>query len=126
MKVSLLEQTILRRLNSMLDPQEVRKRRQSAILQSQLARREKLMEEAKKIFQWILKLIDEDTKKGCFSSITVYQYDRSDTINYSGEHYDQCSFSRDEIFPIICEVINSEDGYHAEFREKQVYYDEDA
>ena len=108
----------------MLDPQEVRKRRQKAIQQSQIARRDKLMEEAKNIFQWILKLIDEDTKKGRCSSITVYQYDNSNTIDAGGEHYDRCSFSRAEIFPIICEVINAEDGYHAEYRENMVYYDE--
>ncbi len=39
----------------MLDPQVVRQRRQEAKRKSQIQKRAKLMEESKKIFQWILK-----------------------------------------------------------------------
>ena len=101
----------------MLDPKEVRKRLQEA----------ELMEESKKVFQWILELLDNDTKTGYFGSITVWQYDNTNSIDAGGgDKYEQCIFARDEIFPIICEVINNEEGYHAEYNPNAVIYDEDA
>lgn len=109
----------------MLDPKEVRKRRQEAIQQSKIKRQDMLMEEAQKIFQWILELIDENTKKGHYCSVTVMQYDNSNYIKGCGDNY-ECRFAREEIFPIICEVINAEDGYHAEYNKNAVYYDENA
>lgn len=110
----------------MLNPQEVRKRRQEAIQQSKAKRQDMLMEEAQKIFQWILKLIDEDSKQGCCNSVTIWQYKDCNTIKVRGEQYGQCRFSIGEIFPIVCEIINHEEGYHAEYSENVVYYDEDA
>ena len=111
----------------MLDPQEVRKRRQEAIQQSKVKRQDMLMEEAQKIFQWILKLIDEDSKQGRCNSVAIWQYKDCNTIKASrDEQYGQCRFSIGEIMPIVCEIINHEEGYHAEYTEDAVYYDEDA
>lgn len=103
----------------MLNPKEVYQRRQEAIRQHQNQRQAELREESKKVFQWILKIIDENTRKGFFGPIYVLQYDGSNCINFGGEESQNCNFPRAELFPDICEVINSEEGFCAEF-EKDV------
>ena len=92
----------------MLDPQEVRKRRQEAIQQAEIKRKEQLKEEANKVFQWILQVIDEQTNEGCFdSSINVWQYDNDDSIVSYDKKYGVCRFSSSEIIPIVCELFNT-------------------
>lgn len=103
----------------MLNPKEVHQRRQAAIRYRQDQRQAKLREESKKVFQWILKIIDENTTKGLFGSICVWQYDGSNCIIFGGEEFQNCNFPRAELFPDICEVINSEEGFCAEY-EKDV------
>ena len=107
----------------MLDPKTVRKRRQEAIQQCQIQDQTEFMEEANKIFQWILKLIDEKNKQGFFGAITVWQFDDSNEICAGSKNYIN-SYSRDKIFPVVCEIINAEEGYHAEYRTNVVMYDD--
>ena len=110
----------------MLDPQEVRKRRKEALHQLSVKKRAELIEEAKKIFQWILEMIDTNTLEGRFYNFSIWQYDRSSKITTTTEEYNLSSFSRDEIFPILCDIINKEEGYHAEYEKNVVIYNETA
>lgn len=86
-----------------------------------------LNEQAKEIFDWILDLIDEDTKRGIFESITVCLHSDSckierfkklkgNAIEYFGQSYnlpDSISkHKRIQLFETLEEVVKSEDGFH--------------
>lgn len=110
----------------MLDPQEIRKEWQEGIKKVEIKKMEARKEEAKKIFQWILKSFREGFKKGNFgNTISVWQYDDSNELNGGHDKYNMC-YDREVIYPIICEVINSEEGYQASYRKDATYYDENA
>ena len=106
----------------MLDPQEIRKEWQEAEIKKMEARKE----EAKRIFQWILKLFRKNFEEGYFgSAISVWQFDGSNELNSGSDKYDM-RYDREVMYPIICEVINSEEGYRASYRKDAAYYDENA
>lgn len=109
----------------MLDPQEIRKERQERIKKAEIKKMEARKEEAKRIFQWILKLFRKRFEKGYLGKISVFQYDGSNELNAGVDKYDMC-YDREVIYPIICEVINSEEGYRASYRKDATYYDENA
>ncbi len=109
----------------MLDPQEIRKEWQEGIKKAEIKKKEARKEEAKRIFQWILKLFRKKFEKGYFGKISVWQYDGSNELNGGDDKYNMC-YDREVIYPIICEVINSEEGYQASYRKDATYYDENA
>ena len=97
----------------MTKAQQVRSRR----LES---RQNELTVETKRIFDWILDLIDADTKSGHYGSIKVclfYDQDELRTTRLNNEAYDMSKillkFDRKQIFTKLKEVVEQEEGYKA-------------
>ena len=75
--------------------------------------------EAQKIFDWILDLMDADTKKGYLGPIEVFMwYDRFHIqTNHSSATYDlskvHLEYDRVTLFTKLYQLINKEDGFKA-------------
>ena len=109
----------------MLDPQEIRKEWQEGIKRVESKKMEARKEEAQKVFQWILEMFKKNFEEGYFGDISVWQYEGSNELNYGYDTYNM-SYAREEIYPLVCEIINSEEGYQASYRKDAIYYDENA
>lgn len=110
----------------MTKAQEVRSRRLES-LQNELS------EKTEKIFDWILDLMDEETKKGKFGAIEVYIYYDQDELRFDMEGYYVYDlskalqkFDRKQIFSKLKEVVEREEGYTATLNTNAAVWDEPA
>ncbi len=84
-----------------------------------------ITEQAKKVFDWILDLIDEDTTKGNFSPFKVCLFNDQSTIKTAelsgekGKSYELGDFllqhDRLEFFSTLKIIVEQEDGFNANF-----------
>lgn len=92
-----------------------------------------LTTQAKKVFDWILDLIDADTQKGLFRPIEVCLFDKQHTILTTDLGYkkgfeyflDNFLLQHDwlDFFLTLKEVIEKEDGYTASLDPTATLYD---
>ena len=87
-------------------------------------------DEAKKVFDWALKLIEEDTKEKCFKDFVIYLFNdesklRTDAINGYGKEYNLNDFlyrhDRIKLFEALKEIVESEEGFSADFKPTKVW-----
>ncbi len=102
--------------------QEVRENRLAMINQD-------VNDEAKKVFNWALNCIDEDTKEKCFEDFVIYLLNNESklrTDNYYDEEYDLKYFlhkhERIKLFEALKEIVESQEGFSAEFKHTE-YWD---
>lgn len=93
--------------------QEIRENRKKMIDQE-------ISEEAEKIFNWILDLIDEDTKNKRFRDLNLYMRDDESTLSAeNGTNYNLSNFllrhDRNRLFEVLKELIDSNEGFTAKF-----------
>ncbi len=109
----------------MTKAQEVRSRRLEKI-QSDLTT------EAKKIFDWILDLVDENTNTGHFLiPVKVCLFEGQSIIKDSSFNYDKeydlseilFKYNRFELFTALKEVIDQEEGYSATLDTDAIFWD---
>ena len=96
-------------------------------------RQSDLTSQAEKVFDWILDLMDADTEKGYFGSITVCLFDGQNqikTIALNGTEYDLTEvllkFDRLAFFSKLKEVVEQEEGYKAILKPSTIFYDSKA
>ena len=94
-------------------------------------RSEGITGEAEKIFNWILDLMDRDTKNGYYGSLAILLFDDQTIIKKAtldGEKYDVTktliSYSRQELFEKLLEVVNREDGFEGQLDLNARFYEE--
>lgn len=110
----------------MTKAQQVRSRRLESI-------QNELTEEAKKVFDSILDLIDADTKKGHYGTIEVclfYDQYELKTTGYCNKVYDLSTilhkFDRQQFFTILKEVVEQEEGFKAVIKTDATVWDSKA
>lgn len=90
--------------------------------------------QAEKVFDWMLDLIDADTKKGYFGSIKVYLFDGEHTIKttpFGDRTYnlgDTFLLQHDRLafFSTLKQVVEQENGFKAVLEPSAIFYDEKA
>ena len=89
--------------------------------------------EAEKIFDWILNLIDEDTKKKYFGSVAVCLFEGQTilkTKSLNGTEYDLTEallrYDKIKIFKSLKKVVESEKGFKAILKLNDTFYDSKA
>ncbi len=108
----------------MTKAQEVRRRRLESL-------ENELNVEAEKIFDWLLDLMDEKTKKGEYEAIEVYSFYDGDEIRYAYEKTYNLSkllrkYSISIIYIKLKEVVEREDGFIATVDFKATKWDSKA
>lgn len=89
--------------------------------------------QAEKVFDWMLDLIDADTKQGYFGPIEVVLFDVQDTIKYfdlngeKGSEYELSDFflqhDRLNFFSTLKKVVEQEDGFKAILKPDAILWD---
>ena len=108
----------------MTKAQEVRERRLEAL-------KDDYFTEAEKIFSWILDLIDQDTEKKVYGTVSICIFEDESEINtmpLDGKAYQLNHFlsthDKLQLFSTLKELINKEEGYKVvDFRPNTTYYD---
>lgn len=92
-----------------------------------------IAEEAQKIFDWILDLMDANTEKGYLGSLDVYLYYDEQEIKVKCQEKAKYNlakvllqYDRVKLFTCLCDIINKEQGFLAKLNTKDCYYDSNA